>query len=242
MINVSNKQFKSQKQLKAFVKEMLSEPRLVNKEDEDYEFLSEFIKRHHDYDNKVSGEGELVFKVSKDFAGNPTMFLLKGDKETDISWAKSCINGLKRTSKEGLRRAMRGAISQQILDFKFSSAARKVKSCPVCESPIQHLEGVRCFDIDHVGVPFSKLASDFEATQSYTPAEFDDSKGLHNYAFKQEDEQWSKEWEEYHKENATLRILCSECNCRLNNKSYYDSVIEWGKNWGERNETAKRGL
>lgn len=50
------------------------------------------------------------------------------------------------------------------------------------------------------------IPKDFENTES------------NSKCFKESDKKFKEEWENYHKKNATLRILCNKCNNMKENK------------------------
>ena len=99
---------------------------------------------------------------------------------------------------------MRHAIQQQIRDFK----ARNPNPCEFCNATIN-------LTVDHI-IKFKQLKDDFIILNPVYPTEFSKNE-LSQEVFREEDKYYSELWQNYHYTNATLRILCKDCNERLDN-------------------------
>lgn len=93
-----------------------------------------------------------------------------------------CILDRKETDHHKIRNIMRTAIVPDILSFK-----RDAICCNECGS-------IECLHADHVE-PFRDLANKF----------------IEIYG-DMVDEEWINNWKKYHKQNASLQILCASCN------------------------------
>lgn len=93
-----------------------------------------------------------------------------------------CILDRKETDHHKLRTIMRSAIVPDILSFK-----RDAICCNECGN-VEYLHA------DHVE-PFRDLANNFILENGCDATE-----------------EWINEWKKYHKQNASLQILCASCN------------------------------
>jgi len=122
-----------------------------------------------------------------------------GTKDT-ISWNK-CLSGKPDRPDELLTRAMRTAIQYQLKKFKRT----QIHQCAICSSRKE-------ITVDHYPTKFKQIKEDFLLGRVY-PTTF-----TKNYrsqdCFHEEDKQFEREWQAFHEERATYRILCSTCNMK----------------------------
>ena len=131
-------------------------------------------------------------------------FIIKNNGTEDtISWV-SCVKGEINPIEKRLNWVMRHAIQQQIRDFK----ARNPNPCEFCNATIN-------LTVDHI-IKFKQLKDDFIILNPVYPTEFSKNE-LSQEVFREEDKEYSELWQNYHYTNATLRILCKDCNERLDN-------------------------
>jgi hypothetical protein len=139
--------------------------------------------------------------------------ILKGGNREGISWI-DCIrsvediknNIIKDTTMNDLTDAMRNAVNDQIYNFKLSNPNKCCEICSVTESQSPKTE----FHVDHHEKLFVTLKKDFLNQCNGHPTEF--KKEGHFTVFRDEDNIFKTKWQEYHKNNATLRWLCAPCN------------------------------
>lgn len=165
-----------------------------------FNFLCELFKRHPDYSNKIINMND-IFIVRNTM--NPSCYELQLRREDgsceDISW-RICISGKR---KDSIKAAMRAAVSDQIIAFKNRSRFC-CELCGTCEGTSHN------FHVDHV-VQFSSLLTAFISMHPNRPTEF--GSNAYNIAcFLPEDAGYERLWQEYHRSNASLRILCANCN------------------------------
>jgi len=98
---------------------------------------------------------------------------------------------------------MRQAIESQIIDFKI---ANKKTSCELCGTSAN-------LTVDHVK-KFKDLKEEFLLANPAHPTLFGKN-SLAQEIFREEDAAFRLSWETYHKEHASLRILCKPCNQNL---------------------------
>lgn len=168
-----------------------------------YNKLCELFKNHPEYPYKIRDMVDLCIKKNKlNFKAFELNIIREDGSIEDISY-RSCI--VKRPLDYNLKQAMRYSISPQILEFKNKSNL----ICSFCNST-ENLE------IDHIKL-FKELYDDFIKQNTNIPTIFDDN--TYNGAmFKKEDVEFEEKWRNYHKDNATLRVLCKKCNCSRNKK------------------------
>ena len=136
--------------------------------------------------------------------GDHTFFIIKNNGTEDtISW-NTCVNGKINPIEKRLNWVMRHAIQQQIRDFK----ARNPNPCEFCNATVN-------LTVDHI-IKFKQLKDDFIILNPVYPTEFSKNE-LSQEVFRDEDKEYSELWQNYHYTNATLRILCKDCNERLDN-------------------------
>lgn len=136
--------------------------------------------------------------------GDHTFFIIKNNGTEDtISWV-TCVNGEINPIEKRLNWVMRHAIQQQIRDFK----AKNPKPCEFCKATVN-------LTVDHI-IKFKQLKDDFIILNPVYPTEFSKNE-LAQEVFREEDKYYSELWQNYHYTNATLRILCKDCNERLDN-------------------------
>lgn len=140
-------------------------------------------------------------------------FIIKSDgTEDSISW-NSCVTGAINPVEKRLNWAMRNAIVKQIIEFKMANKKKPCEFCGTYSNPTA----------DHI-VKFMKLKDDFLLLNPLYPTEFSKNV-LAQEVFREEDIAFTQSWYDYHRENATLRILCKECNQKLDNYSWLQTKV-----------------
>ena len=177
-----------------------------------YTFFVSLFQRHP---NKEEKEVSLIIDISiRRFPkSNPhqplavqdhQFFIIKNNgKEDTISWA-SCVNGEINPIQKRLNWVMRQAIEQQNRDFK----TKNLTPCEFCKATVN-------LTVDHI-IKFKQLKDDFIKLNPVYPTEFSKNE-LSQEIFREEDKYYSELWQKYHYTNATLRILCKDCNEKLDN-------------------------
>ena len=175
-----------------------------------YNFFFCLFQRHPEKEKK---EVSLITDISiRKFPGAKKIVIEHRDKqfviiksngsEDSISWIK-CVHKTVFTKNKHLNMAFRYAIKDQIRAFKNDN---KNKPCELCKT-------YNNLTADHV-IQFYKLKNDFLLENPICPDEFTEDK-FGSVIFRREDVKFVKAWQEYHRKNAVLRILCSPCNDNL---------------------------
>ena len=204
--------FNTKKDLRIFTKQMMQ--KLFNKEIlGDHPFLFELIKRHPEpnekYLNDISFFRAYPNPVTGDTSSPHVVLVRRNGSETPFSW-NACVTG-RRHGGPQLLNAMRSAISEDIVEFKFSQP----QACMSCGSSGE-------LDVDHV-VSFAELAEKFLSEKTNHPTEF--SKNYQSRdIFCKNDIEFESEWVEFHLKNSTLQLLCKLCH-KLKTKESHSKTV-----------------
>lgn len=208
---IGYREYKTKKEAEEYYRSLINRigvcnDMLIVDKDAHSDFM-ELIKRHPDGDQKI--HDTINFKIQRDYFNQTSycLLLIRSNREEDtISW-KCCITGNNSTPHAERMKAMRYAISDQIIRFRNHLTSWYCEECKV-EAVDSH--------IDHV-VHFQKLVHDFDLiTEHNKPIQFDKTK-LYSRTFRKEDQEYEREWKKYHQDNAILRLLCKSCNLNREN-------------------------
>jgi 5-methylcytosine-specific restriction endonuclease McrA len=204
------KTYKTQGEFETFVKNIIYNDigicnDIKNKNPHHYNILIEILKRHPDFFSKTQNMYNI--KIIEDTLNKKAFKIIiinKDSSEIDISW-KVAITGKSKGYKHDLMSAMRSSISEQILIFRRYNEAKCVL-CPNTEN----------LQVDHI-IHFDEIALNFinimERKNIPKPNIFGDTNdNTHRKCFLKIDENFKNEWVDYHYKNASLRILCQNCN------------------------------
>lgn len=195
-------EFKTKSSLKKFVQDTISElgecKSIRAKSETTYQWFLELFKRHSDYPNKIEGIIDIFIQKNYTFK-HYELHILKDNQQTDdISWV-NCVDMKKKPELIG---ALRNTILPQIIDFKNTNQ----HICSICKCSGNDVE----YHVDHIK-HFEKLTYEFLSLYPESPCSFD-SKPDNTKCFRTDDRDFELAWFNYHKEHATLRILCKSCN------------------------------
>ncbi len=173
-----------------------------------YKFFFYLFQRHPEKEKK---EVDLIVDISirkfpaakkiVEHKDKQFVIIKSNGSEDSISWNK-CVHKTVFNHRK-LNMAFRYAIKDQIWAFKNEN---KNKPCELCRT-------YNNLTADHV-IQFYKLKNDFLLENPEYPEEFAEDK-FGSVIFRREDVKFVKAWQEYHRKNAILRILCSPCNDNL---------------------------
>lgn len=171
---------------------------LKTERNEDFNDFMELFKYHPESDIKLCDVIDICIVSNKKNKKYFELNLIKlNGKIEDISYI-ICIN--KRNNIFNLNSAMRYAIEPQIKDYRYNNEMK----CSYCKS-------INNIHIDHI-IMFKNLVKDFlEVNLKQLPVDFDDNE-FNGSKFKLKDKSFEEDWFIYHKNNAKLQCLCSQCN------------------------------
>jgi hypothetical protein len=196
--------FKTQKALKEYICDTINNIGLCdsvkNNYPNEYIMFLKLFERHPNYPEKIIGIIDIQIKNNPIYKKNKELIIIKNDNTSDNISYNQCIAKRKNNN---LKVAMRCAIEDQIITFRNENN----KICVLCDS-------TKDLQVDHI-IWFEKLYDDFiticNDLNYIIPTVFDSNAG-NLKCFKTGDTKFENEWKNFHKDNASLRILCKSCN------------------------------
>lgn len=221
-IEIENKTFKTKKELKEYIRNIMNKLieettdenpyyHIKKKEDETlYNFLKALAYYNKEKKNIIEERKIKYFGVQRNPQNNKTfhnyiMFKDKTDIDISFLWCVDLIGREKpNTDKTDLNQCLRKSINYQIKEFKNKT---KDKTCKLCNK--NNCE----YHVDHI-IKFRDLTKQFLSVNNEIPKIINDNING-GKMFENENNEFIKKWTEYHKKEATLRILCKDCNLKL---------------------------
>jgi hypothetical protein len=227
---IGNKSFNNKASLILFIKGILNKYDLnacVN--NDDLSFLKFLLTLHPDYLVKV-GCGVKAIKIKLDGHWGKTrcFHILRIDgTETDFSYL-NCINN--SASKEPLKmfkEAARTAIAEQVVTYLINYIKRTIDSngkviCEKTRTKILRQEAV----VDHTPpITFDKIVMDFLEVKKLDLQQIEyHGFGDNEYNKRFKDEKLAKEFSEYHKRIAKLRVISKHQNLTQKKKGFGEQL------------------
>lgn len=197
---IGDKIFPSKNKVKEFVKVYLTKNSEIRQEDRMW--VRALMEKHPEWARKSSGMSEIVLFKHR-WCNAFGIKKVNGSIE-DISY-HACLDDVKQRNKERMLKSLRYAVQSQIDSYR-SSTFDKNTICALCSTPQINNGSAH---IDHI-VPFRDLVKAFFSKMQITSVDWV-STGSY---VEMTDPVMRREWETYHREHASLRILCGQCNLR----------------------------
>ena len=220
--NVGGIQFKTKKELKEYTKSLLHTKGIcrIDKTDKDYEFFYDLYLRkpsHKKYISSIISFEINQNPIHKNKIDNLSVIDINNKKYV-ISW-NDCCDGLDKNNGDKLREACRTSIHYQIKETWCNSI-----KCFTCGKIKTNEEK---FEIDHYTNEFCKIYDNFiKQNKLKIPDDFH-SNSTSQYSFKYENKDFQKSFEEFHKKEADLELLCYDCHrIKSNNFTSKKSAFE----------------
>lgn len=220
-ITCGNITFKTQKSFKEYInniKENIGEcDSIKNDYPEEYEFLTEAMKRHPEYVEKTKYMIDL--KLNQNMKNTGMEFNIINSKDahekiTSISFL-TIVSGKATNNETEFSTALRHVVKSQIDSFRNEKREFGKLKCELCASN-------KDIHIDHNNnyYTFKSLMDNFiKEFNIPIPNMFDkDTDGSNVTILTKEDEWIGADFYNYHEKNAVLRILCRKCNLKTCNK------------------------
>jgi hypothetical protein len=207
IVNIGDKTFKSKKKAEEYVRALLKEigitDSVVRTTPHHVLFLLKLCQNHHRGSEKLQDMIDFVIKRNKMSKLALELYIKRTNGTLiDISWLK-CVSGVPASDEHELKRAMRHSIEQQN-DFLNNLTERKCSNCLQTECE---------FHVHHAVNEFDDLVKSFlKQTTLSIPKIFAENKCTNQTVFRVEDKIFSKEWQAYHAQHATLQLVCKMCN------------------------------
>lgn len=160
-IYIADKEFKTKKDLKIFVDNLISSFEIgipISCDNPHFEFLFCLTKRHPDAGKKI-GPGIQYYKMLLDDFRQKRLYLYRNDGSFDDISYNICITSNPRTDKSKEMELCRDLIHEQIQEFKKSFSEYV---CNMCKLKI---ESKREAHADHI-YPFYKIVSEFKSEKN----------------------------------------------------------------------------
>lgn len=186
-------------------------------EGEDYEFMIEYFSKFHcEWEQKKGKEIRAIRRIiNPKFGRNMAFWIERNDgSSTDISFIISNIE--KKNYDREFRQAMRKVIDPQIVQFK--DEAFKETDIILCPLTNQTVSKIGCH-VDHFNPSFDKLIKTFISQNSIELKEELFPKGRDNQIeYDINDDEMKKQFYDFHKQNANLRVTSAKGNQRRKRK------------------------
>ena len=202
---VGNLNFKTKKDLHEYTEKLLEKKGIcdIDNLDEDFLFFLSLYSRkpsHSEYVKTIQKFKITLDPIKKNKA-NHVSCVNNNNEEFTFSW-RSCCDGRDTKSSDKLKEACRTSIKEQTASCWCNN--NKCYSCGENKS-----DG---FEVDHFN-EFSKIYKDFmEANTIQIPDNFKSDLITSQYMLKKEDYIFEQAFQNYHRENAILRLLCKQCH------------------------------
>jgi len=172
----------------------------------EYEFFNELTKRHATSEEKRKDMVDIAIRQDAINTKALAIDIVNSDgSRTEISWSK-CVTGKQETTHSKFHAALRYTVEDQIAAFRETN---HVEICELCDTSMDHDTHV-----DHI-LHFEILVDNFMALQEFMmPTEYEKEPQTYLTRFKEEDRDIAYRFAEYHRQHATLRIICGPCNLK----------------------------
>lgn len=197
--------FNTKKELHKYTENLLEKKGIcdIDNLDEDYLFFLALYSRkpsHSDYVQNIK-KFKITLDPIKKTKANHLSCIDNNNKEFIFSW-RACCDGRDTKLTDKLKEACRTSIKEQT-----SSCWVNNNKCHICEK--DKTDG---FEVDHLN-EFSKIYNDFMQTNTIEiPVDFASDPITSQSIFKKEDYILKEAFQNYHRENAILWLLCKECH------------------------------
>lgn len=203
-MELGGKYFPSKGDLQVYIQSILAtgNKMLVG---EEAAVVEDLLLLHPNADEKIgSGVQHIEVGLSPQKTHN-CFYVVRTDGSKEHFSYKHCLSECSQERLIEKRRtsAYREAVADQIMEFRRSKQPNSY--CESCGSN-QNLQ------VDHF-IPFENLVADFEKGKTDIPDEFENADRIAcNKRFRTSDRAYQEAWQQYHKEHASLRLLCRQCN------------------------------
>jgi hypothetical protein len=212
-ILVADKSFRTQTECEEYTRQLLSEIGVTDSVKQTnvnhFEYLLSLCKRHPNSEKKLCQfEDFQLRRPALNRKGMELSILNVDGSMTEISWIK-CVSGKPSTNKSKFHSALRQSVCDQIKEFRNKC---EKSQCPECECSLLDTR----YHIDHYEPQFAELVDNFLAlNKSIRIPDIYNKKPLTFELYFLDSDKWiGNLFEEYHLNNATLRVICEQCNLR----------------------------
>jgi len=208
--SVGGIEFSSKKELKSYIQEVLKRysPGQVLC-DSDFRFCMALLERHPESGEKIgAGVQTIRVDIHKPWTTKGFTIVRADSSESDFSF-NACISEKSMTQRQLLDKAARHSIRPQIREFKIAGSVGGYAVCAVSGKKIK----VESCDVDHYPIPFADLLDMYFKISGLNPEKI--GIASESVTCKFADTRIDKDFAQWHKENARLRIVESSINQSL---------------------------
>ncbi|WP_353930910.1 DCL family protein [Okeanomitos corallinicola TIOX110] len=208
-VTIGNITFSSHESAKKYIQAIVSHYDQGSRlENNDFIFVSDLLLLHPESDQKIASGIKAIFvDLDAQYHKNKCFYIERMDGSiTDFSWI-SCIKG--RNIRKEIFDAFRNAVTDQIKEFRISILKNDV-ICPYSNEKLNHKNS----HVDHVQpLTFYTLVLKFLESESISLVDVKISEPEDNqFTAVLIDLEFKKKWQNYHKENAQLRLISQSAN------------------------------
>jgi len=225
-INIGDKTFKTKAESKEFIKTILNKYELLTPIDTiDFQFISELLKRHPEYERKVgSGINVIVIKMDGNWGKTRCFHIQRTDgTETDFSYINCIDNDTSREPMRMFKQSARSAIEEQIVSHLSRYLNRNIDSNNnvICQKSLKEIHRDQA-TVDHTPpITFDKILTDFLLINSIEPSQIEYiGFGDNEYNKQFRDEKIRIEFADYHRQVAKLRVISRHENLTQKKKNF----------------------
>lgn len=201
---IGKREFKTKAKAYEYTRDLIKAkgPCTIDQKDQDYEFFTALVELK----GRVYNKFELFTTQQTGDSLHLRGIRTDGTSKT-ISWVDCARRrNTKHTPACMLTKAMRYAVDQQVLAYRYSDT-RNARVCVECKSDGE-------LQVDHV-VQFAVIKAKFLELQlqkgNTPPTEFNKT-DLGQHVFRPQDMEFMREWQAYHAKHAVYQFLCLPCH------------------------------
>jgi len=208
---IGDLEFKTKKEVENYTRNIINELNtcIINKDHIYFIFFNNLIKNHPKYDEKIGNGIDYFYIKTNQLFKNLEMMIKRLDgSEVDFSWIQ-CCKFRQQTNEQYLTKAMREAISNDIITFKQSQIKLICSFCKLDN------ENYKNYHVDHHNPSFENIKNNFlKSTKKKIQLTFEECKKSNLTIFNDNDKDFKEDWLNFHNKNCNLQILCKNCNLR----------------------------
>jgi hypothetical protein len=187
-----------------------------DKDSEMFLKLHKTIQNHHEFEAKVmKGLKAFNIRVDPKWKTYQCMIVHADNTQSSISIKN---NNSYASKTDGSRRqqnfikAIRTSVEPQIVSYLKNHHEPDISTCEICTCRLAWANA----HVDHFNKHFSTIVNDYVSVNGLNVFSIEDrldgSSTTGGVVFSKGDSDYEKQWQEYHRTHATLRLLCSKCN------------------------------
>jgi len=205
---INNIEFQSKKECEIYIKNILQKNEITI---DDRRFIYQLLKMHpkwHDKSKNIIKRNYKGVNITKIYGNNCFVILNKDNTYETISYHK-CL-GKSDNVRENVVSALRECINIQIAEYKLEVFLNKnIVVCELCNLELINNSETH---VDHIN-KFRDIINNFFIENNILIDEIPIKKC--GCVYRINDDDLFDKWYDYHEKNAKLRLLCKQCNLKI---------------------------